>query len=275
MGQPVVGDAPRQALTLQSVADQHDAHRRVAQLLRRVEQRVQRVGQAHRPGVAEDRPALLSQRGDRLGDVRPQRRGRACPVFRRDAVGHDMQLVQVEAARGHVLAHLGQHRHHHIGVAVGVGLGLGAQADERVRGRHAGQFDRRQRPQVVHLEDEPGPCQPRDAARDPDVHRVGARGDHRVGTEVTRKTFGLQPQPAQEDRDVPRPADAVAGVGRRRQPAVGDAVDGLVAGHGLARSAHAKTMRRRSAPGGRRAPIRAPGGRAGTPCPAPDCRHSG
>ena len=221
-----------QAIALVAAADHHEGDRGagIAQPLGRVQQRVERIGQAHRAGVAHHRAPGGPRRRDRAGDILAQRLGRAVPLVERDAVGHDVQLAQVQAAPGHVLVHLRQHRHDHVGVAVGIVLGLLAHQDEGMARRHAAQLDRRQRPEVVHLEDQLRAGQPGQAARHPDVHRIGARGDHHVGAEMRGDARRRAPDLAQEGPDVLDPAQAVALVGRAGKPQVVDAVDVLVLG---------------------------------------------
>ena len=59
-----------------------------------IQQRVQRIGQAHAAGIAHHAAGAL-QRG---GHVGAQRLGRLLPFVERDAVGHDGELLQVQTA---------------------------------------------------------------------------------------------------------------------------------------------------------------------------------
>ncbi len=139
-----IGNASRQPAFLVAIADQHEVQRHAAQRAGCVQQRVQRIRQAHRAGIADNQRTGFARRRQRLRDVVSQPRRRGSPVVQRDAVGHDVQLAQVQPMRGHVLVHLGQHRHDHVGIAVGCVLGGLHEMDERVARRHARQLDRAQ-----------------------------------------------------------------------------------------------------------------------------------
>mmetsp|Transcript_22370 Transcript_22370/g.88416 ORF Transcript_22370/g.88416 Transcript_22370/m.88416 type:complete len:497 (-) Transcript_22370:1609-3099(-) len=227
--QPLGGRALRQAGRLVATANQHKAQRLALQLGRRVQQHVQRIRQAHRTGIAhDDAPRRALGRDVGLQGL-AERRRRALPLVGRKAIGHDMELGQVQPARGHVLVHAGQHRDDDIRIAVGIGLGLAAEHRERMPRRHARQLDQRQRPEVVHLVDQLGLGQFGQLAGHPHIHRVGAGRDDRVGPELARQPPGVGPQLAQKAQDVAKPANAIALVARRGQPAVADAVDDLLA----------------------------------------------
>ena len=112
--------------------------------------------------------------------------GSASPfeLLERDPV-RDMDVARaIEAARDEVLVGRGQDRDDEVGVPAGVALGAIHRDDERVARRHAAQLDRRQRPEVVHLEDEPRAGALRDRARAVDVQRVRRGSDDDVGPEL-------------------------------------------------------------------------------------------
>ena len=176
--------------------------------------------------------------------------GGMLPVVQRDAVGHDVQLAQVQPARGHVVVHLGQHRHHHVGVAVGGVLGRLHQQDEGMPARHARQLDRRQRPQVVHLVDQLRAAAPRQPARHPDVHRVGAGGDDHVGPELAPAGAACPPT-----RCAGRPRCCARGPGRcpgtaAWPPSGSGCRRSARRRHAAGARARAKSRPRRSAPDG-------------------------
>ena len=231
---------------------------------------VQRVRQAHRAGIADDDAAGRARRGQRAGHVVAQRPRRGLPVVGRDAVGHDVQLAQVEPARGHVRRapwaastprrrHRGRPRPRPPAPAT-----KGCQRD--MPDSSIGDSGHRSCTSYTSVG---AGARARDAPRHPDVHRVGAGGDHDVGLN-SRSAAACRAHTAQEGPDVAHAAEAVAVVGRRRQPAVVDAVDGLRSpGLAAGARAHASTSAASDLhPMALRAPIRAPGSRAGTPCPA-------
>ena len=258
-----------------AVADQHKVQRLVARQGSGVEQGVERVGLAHRAGIADHRVARRARGIERLLHVGSQRLRRGLPIVGRDAVGHDREPGQVQPVRGHVCVHLGQHRHHQVGMAIGTVLGPLAQQRERVPLRHARQLDRRQRPQVVHLVHQRRAGQPRDAPRRPAVHRVGARTDDHVGPERRHELRRQGPHLAQERGDVAQAAQAVAAVGAAWPASDRRCRRALARPPRVGASARAKSWQPGSARGALREPTRGPGSTGGTPCRAPGCRRSG
>ncbi len=211
-----------------AAAHQDEGERLGAHQAGGLEQAVERVGQAVGAGVADDAQAALAQGGQRAAHAMAQRGPVALPLARIDAVGDDMQLARGQAVQRHVLLDLGQDRHHAVGVPIGVVLGRLEQHDEGMPARHVPQFHRRQRPQVVHFEQQARAGAARDALGRPDVERIGTRGDHQVGPDGVGQPVRLPHQGADEGQHVAHPAQAVAGVGRGREPAVVDPVDVLV-----------------------------------------------
>jgi hypothetical protein len=80
----------------------------------------------------------------------------------------------------------------------------------------------------VDFEQQAAVGQPGDAARRPDIERIGARGDDDVGPEFARQAGAFAVQARDEGRHVAGAADTVAVVGRRIEPGVLDVVDDFV-----------------------------------------------
>ena len=125
-----------------AVAHQHEAEWFGLHPRGSLQQHIQRIGRAVRPGIAHHLAPGGLLRRNVAGQVFAQRRRIALPFLQRDAVGHDVQLAQIQPMRLHVVGHLGQHAHHHIRMPVGVVFGGLAQHDERMFRRHAAQLDR-------------------------------------------------------------------------------------------------------------------------------------
>ena len=87
-----------QALAFVTIPHQHEVQRGLTQQGSRVQHRVEGIGQAHRTGVAHHRGAGGARRAKGLRHVVAQHDGGLFPFVERDAVGHDVQLVQVEPA---------------------------------------------------------------------------------------------------------------------------------------------------------------------------------
>jgi hypothetical protein len=158
--QAFVAHALRQACLLVAAAHQHEAERLPAHQAGSVQQRVQRIGLAHRcrhspPPQPAARAAARAIAGPASTPAVPSHSSSVMPL------GTMCELAQVQPVRGHVLVHAGQHGHHDIGIAVGVFLGALADLDEGCRGDMPASSTG-QRPQVVHLVDQLAlPCRAR------------------------------------------------------------------------------------------------------------------
>ena len=134
-----------------------------------------------------------------------------------------------------------QDRHDRVRTRAGGALGARQQPDERMPGGHASQLDRRQRPQIVNLEDEAGAASARDRASPVDVEGVRGGGDDDVRPEALREHPAALPDLRGEGHDVDGAAYPVAVVARQLQPLELDAVhqlatdaatqDGIVRSH--------------------------------------------
>jgi hypothetical protein len=187
---------------------------------RRVDQRFEHVGAPKRPDEADGEGA-----GPDRGAHDVRRSAVAAPV-EVDAVGQVVKLRRVHAARPHVPGCGRQHRHDDVSASITEILQPLHEQHEGMACRQPAELAQGQRPDVAHLEGEPGAEPPRPARGD------GQRKQRRRGDEdrVRARQLGdRQPQQAQrEGGHVEDPSEADrALVARPVHPAVGDAVDRL------------------------------------------------
>ena len=221
-------------------------------------------------GVRDDEPAGGSQVGDQVGVRLRERLAGTIELLDRDAV-RDVDVARaLQPARDEVVVGRRRDRDDRVGMPAGVALGAAHRGDERVARRDASQLDRRERPEVVHLEHQPRVRARRDRPRAVDVERMRRRRDDDVGPEAAREPPAVRAQQRRECRDVEGAAGAVARVRREPEPLEVDALDALArerpAQPGVAR-AH---VRRRAGHDQRLVARRHPFAReqcmAGTPC---------
>ena len=187
-------DALRQPRLLVAVADEHERERLVAQQRGRIEQHVERVRQAHASRHSRRRAAALARPRDGLRDIgaqRPRRRAHSSGAM---PLGTMCSLRRSRpcAAMCSAPSAASRPRRRHRGRRRSRPSGTARRTDAAATCRESSIGD--SGPQVVHFVDQLGRrgAEPRDAARDPDVHRIGAGRDHHVGPEFDAPAAALR-----------------------------------------------------------------------------------
>ena len=209
------------------ISPQQDRHAAALQQRHRRDEVVHRIRHAEPAGVRDDEPAGGAQVGDQVGVRLRQRLAGAIELLDRDAIRDVDEARALQPARDEVVVGRRQDRDDRVGMPAGVALGAAHRGDERVARRDASQLDRRERPQVVHLEHQPRVRARRDRPRAVDVERMRRRRDDDVGPEAARESPAVRAQQRRECRDVEGAAGAVARVRREPEPLEVDALDAL------------------------------------------------
>ena len=216
-----------QPVALRALAHGDELDLCAAQFLPRFHKAVERIGHAVRTRVPDEEPAVFVI-GAQFVPVNRRVVEGSFPIRLDDAVRHADEFFRLHAVLHKVLLGARQQGNDAIAVFAAIVFRLLHHTDVGVFRAHAAQFNRAQRPQIVHLIHQLRAGTLCQAVCGINVERIGGGGDDGVKFAAVFQFLRVRIQAAQKTEHVADAAEAVALIGVAGNPEIPDAVDLLL-----------------------------------------------